>query len=83
MVAVALVAAAVIVVSMLQGRAATFGDFADSETNSSSCSIGETKFRSALDCDESSSGDLNQGAEDVKDDYPSCNGGWDYSSYCN
>lgn len=82
MVAVALVAAAVIVVSMLQGRAATFGDFADSETNSSSCSIGESKFRTALNCDESSSGDLNQGAVDVKDEYPTCSGGWTHDNYC-
>lgn len=50
MVAVALVVAVVIVTGILQGRAGTFGNFADSQTNSSSCSIATSQFENAVNC---------------------------------
>lgn len=44
MVAVALVVAVVIVTGILQGRAGTFGTFADNQTSSSGCSIDTSKL---------------------------------------
>jgi len=51
MVIVALVVAAVLVVSTLQGQTSNFGDFADQQTNSSSCGISTSKFAQAVQCE--------------------------------
>lgn len=56
MVAVALVVAVVIVTGILQGSADGFGNFADSQTNSSSCGVATSQFESAVSCDGSGAG---------------------------
>ncbi|MFB6241984.1 MAG: hypothetical protein ABEJ36_04230 [Candidatus Nanosalina sp.] len=48
LVAVVLVVAAVIVVGLLQGRAGTFGTFADNQTSSANCGLAESQL--SLDC---------------------------------
>lgn len=50
MVAVALVVAVVIVTGILQGRANTFGGFADNQTSSSGCSIAADRLANTIDC---------------------------------
>lgn len=55
MVAVALVVAAVIVTSFLQGRVGDMAQFSDTQTNSSSCGLAEQRIAGALDCSKDSS----------------------------
>jgi len=50
MVAVALVVAAVIVVSMLQGRTGNISDFADNQTSDSNCGLNAQRLASSIDC---------------------------------
>lgn len=50
MVAVALVVAAVIVVSMLQGRTGNVADFADNQTSDSNCGLNAQRLASSIDC---------------------------------
>lgn len=50
MVAVALVVAVVIVTGILQGRANTFGGFADNQTSSSSCNLEASSLSLKVDC---------------------------------
>lgn len=61
MVAVALVVAAVIVVSLLQGRIDMFGGFSDNQTSDASCGISKTQFCNAAD---TSSGSINSDRAD-------------------
>lgn len=81
MVAVALVVAVVIVTGILQGSAEGFGNFADQQTNSSSCGVATSQFESAVTCDGSGTAGLRatsvyqqnsdciqgSGADDAKD----------------
>lgn len=73
MVAVALVVAAVIVISLLQGRADSLGGFADNKTTSAGCGISEQQFCNSLDGNE-----LTQRSVDIADNNQGC--GWAPSS---
>ncbi len=56
MVAMTLIVAAVIVVSLLQGQSDEFGDFSDERTDSSGCEFQELEYARALDeCTETQS----------------------------
>ena len=50
MVAVILVVASVVIISMLQGQTESFGDFANGQTNSSNCGLSELEYERNLDC---------------------------------
>ena len=63
MVAVALVVAAVIVISLLQGRANALGGFADNQTNSAGCGISNQQFCNSLDGGETTERSLNIAAD--------------------
>ena len=49
MVAVILVVASVVIISMLQGQTGNFGGFADGQTNSSDCGLSELEYERAID----------------------------------
>ncbi|WP_414837889.1 hypothetical protein ACK3SF_00585 [Candidatus Nanosalina sp. VS9-1] len=49
MVAMTLVVAAVVVISMLQGESGDFGEFSDGQQESSQCGLEELKYERALD----------------------------------
>ena len=83
MVAMTLIVAAVVVISMLQGQTRDYGEFSDQRTNSSDCTFGELQYRRNLEC---SNSQPDKGpAEDIQTEYSSCS--WasaatDGSSYC-
>ena len=49
MVAMTLIVAAVVVISMLQSESGEFGDFSDDRRNSTSCNFEELEYERALD----------------------------------
>jgi len=81
MVAVALVVAAVIVVSMLQERTGNIGEFADQQTSDSNCGLNAQRLASSLDCDNLPS---DSDVEDMSSYDDECwdNGGEAKSSAC-
>lgn len=50
LVATTLVVAAVVVISLLQGQSDNFGDFADQQSNSSSCGLGYQQWENSIEC---------------------------------
>lgn len=51
MVAVILVVASVVIISMLQSQTGNFGNYTNQQTEGSSCGLAELKYERALDCD--------------------------------
>lgn len=62
MVAMTLIVAAVVVISLLQSQSGEFGDFSDGQTDSSECEFEELRYERALtdSCTETS------GAEEIR-----------------
>ena len=70
MVAMTLIVAAVVVISMLQGETREYGDFSDQRTNDSQCGFTELKFQRLIDCGPSSTGSISPtSASDYRSDY--------------
>jgi hypothetical protein len=80
LVAVVLVVAAVIVVGLLQGRAAGLGGFADNKTTSASCGLASSNFRSAVDCSGCSGTSCTVDSDRASDIYNENSGCFDGSS---
>ena len=81
MVAMTLVVAAVVVISMLQGQSGEFGDYTDGQTSSSECGLEELKYERAINKDTCSE---TTAAENIRTS-SSCNwasGSSQASDYC-
>jgi len=50
MVAVILIVASVVIISMLQGQTESYGNFSDSQTQGSSCGLAAQRLATTIDC---------------------------------
>lgn len=77
MVAMTLIVAAVVVVSLLQSQSGEFGDFSDERTDASSCEFSELEYERALDkeaCEETDTAQsIRQSADDAECEWASDN----------
>lgn len=69
LVATVVLMTAVIVIFMLQGRVGGFNDFLQNQSDDAKCSIGETRYSNAVDCENT---EETSEASDIKDSYPQC-----------
>jgi hypothetical protein len=64
MVAVILIIASVVIITLLQGQSSDFGEFSDNRTDAGDCGLAKLRFQRAISCDDSSSGDIKPGGAD-------------------
>ena len=58
MVAVILVVASVVIIAMLQGQTANFGNYTDQQTEGSNCGLAAQRLATSLDCSTASSSNV-------------------------
>lgn len=75
LVATVVLMTAVVVIFMLQGRVGGFDDFLQNQNEDAQCSIGETKFSNAVECNSDGTVANQNELGDIRNDYPDCNVG--------
>lgn len=72
MVAVILIIASVVIITLLQSQSGDFGDFSKNRTDAGDCGLAELRFERAISCDDSGTGTINPGgAADIRTTYSS------------
>lgn len=71
LVATVVLMTAVVVIFMLQGRIGSFDDFLEGQSQEAKCSIGETKYKNAAEC-ENGQAQNTQELDDIEQDYSQC-----------
>jgi hypothetical protein len=72
MVAVILIIASVVIITLLQGQSGDYGEFANNRTDAGDCGLAELRFQRAISCEDSSSGNIKPGsAEEIRSTYSS------------
>jgi hypothetical protein len=72
MVAVILIIASVVIITLLQGQSGDFGEFSKNRTEAGDCGLAELRFQRAISCEDSSAGDIKPGgARSIRSTYSS------------
>lgn len=72
MVAVILIIASVVIITLLQGQSGNFGDFSRNRTDAGDCGLGQLRFERQISCDDSSTGSISPGgANSLRSTYSS------------
>jgi type II secretory pathway pseudopilin PulG len=69
MVAVILIIASVVIITLLQGQSGDFGEFSDNRTQAGNCGFGELKYQRAIDKDACTEPDA---ADEIESNYDGC-----------